>query len=510
MRVFQHDARPPAIATLSIRACESDIAQLDGAGIEAEIFCTQIAALQTQIRIHIATQCQAGKLQPRRTCTDTQAALADTPTGFDLQIATEHTVAAIETQLLLRQIAVVGTQIRHARIGEHKMRACDIAQRRQIACIGTRLQIQTQIAALHERARRRIAVRNRKLLHLQYKGRQQLSVGIGVHTQIGTGLPIDRMPHHADMRTHMRHLQTTAGAELAALDPQIGIHQAVALQRQPVHIRKQRRNPAQRCQFPVQPRMPGGTRQQAAHGLQRQLPALHAQIRIQRQPGIGRLGHAHLQAHVLIDLQLRGQFAKQGSRHTRAVVQRRAPLQLAAGLQRATRPAQLAIYAAFAGARGDRVAALRIACHIQCGSVTMYRHQRVGELQQRKPTRLLGRMPRDAGFDAQLAVAQHFAVIPAHPCVVEGRTRGKQFHRTAAQLFEHAQLQLAIAFDVQLAQRHCLHVVGDDAVELQGPGRSSRQGAGRGFRDLDDLDDLGGLRCAGARASHLRGRLRAG
>lgn len=119
-------------------------------------------------------------------------------------------------------------------------------------------------------------------------------------------------------------------------------------------------------------------RPQTAHGVQWQLPALHAQVGIQRQPGIGRFGHAHLYTHVLIDLQLRGQFAQQCGRCARTVVQRHAPVQLAAGLQCTAYPTQLAICTPLAGTRCVRMPALRIAGDIQRCGVAMQGNQRIG------------------------------------------------------------------------------------------------------------------------------------
>lgn len=78
--------------------------------------------------------------------------------------------------------------------------------------------------------------------------------------------------------------------------------------------------------------------------------------------------------------------------------------------------------------------------------------------------------PRDARFDTQLPVAHHFVLPPPHARRFEHRTRREDFHRPATQSFEQAQLQLALPFDVQLTQRHGLHLLGNDAVELQGPG----------------------------------------
>lgn len=79
-------------------------------------------------------------------------------------------------------------------------------------------------------------------------------------------------------------------------------------------------------------------------------------------------------------------------------------------------------------------------------------------------------MPRDAGFDTYLPIAHHFVFAPAHTCRFEHCTRREDFHRPATQLFEQAQLQLTLTFDVQLMHRHGLQVIGNDAVELQGPG----------------------------------------
>lgn len=216
--------------------------------------------------------------------------------------------------------------------------------------------------------------------------------------------------------------------------------------------------------------MPGRARQQAAQGVHGQLPALHAYVGVQRQPGIGRLGHADLEPQVLIDLQLRRQFAQQCGRHARAVVQRRAPLQLASRLQGAAYPAQLAICTPLAGTRRQRVPALRMTGDIQRCGVAMHGDQRIGELQHRACPCLIRCVPRNAGFDTQLSIAHHFILPPPHTRRFEYCTRGEQFHRPATQLFEQAQLQLALPFDVQLTQRHGLHLLGNDAVELQGPG----------------------------------------
>ncbi|UIE43389.1 hypothetical protein FICKIIDM_02503 [Xanthomonas citri pv. punicae] len=151
-------------------------------------------------------------------------------------------------------------------------------------------------------------------------------------------------------------------------------------------------------------------------------------------------------------------------------MQRRAPLQLTPGLQGTAYPAQLAICTPLAGTRRQRVPALRITGDIQRCGVAMHGDQRIGELQHRLSTCLLRCMPRDARFDTQLPVAHHFVLPPPHARRFEHRTRGEDFHRPATQLLEQTQLQLALPFDVQLTQRHGLHLLGNDAVELQGPG----------------------------------------
>ncbi len=458
---LRHAQRGPPVALFTTVAVAHAL-HAQRAAAEVETLVVQFRAPQPRVEIEVAGQRQSGRLQPRLAAAHAHIAFAHLSGRVQVQIAAERAAAAEHAHLRCRQVAVVGAQVRHARVVEAQPRLQRVVHRRQGA---SAVQVQAQVLALHEdrlgvgQRRQREAVHAHSDLGARLRGSADDASG-------GLRLAADAHPQHIGRGLHLGHVEAAARLQRALRQAQIGRYITAAVEPEPRLAHQQVADPVQRFEMPAPLQRAGQPRQQRAGVVEGQRSSADAQVGVEHAARIDLPRQACAQPDVAIDIEQQRQHAAIGGAD--AGMQRHPPVELAAGLQFAAQQAQVRLHMAEPG--------LGAQARLRPGGVDAQRHaapvqlqRQVGDAELAQARRLRAVVARKREARVHMRLVGDLALAVAHAGVVEHDLRREQLHRPALELFQETHCAVALAFDRQVAEAGAAQRAAVDRVEAQGP-----------------------------------------